>query len=117
MCRQISCDITKQQLACHGADLCCATSLSNHWEAAVAVSRKTLREGGRVGAVGCCLSARRARPSRSCYFPLPARPVALASGHELAAHRDAPGRVTVELSRKAAGMNPISAIRPILAPG
>lgn len=43
MCWQISCDISMQQSACLAADLCRTTGSSNHWEAAVAGSRKPLR--------------------------------------------------------------------------
>lgn len=49
MCWQIISNISEQQLAaCQGADLCRATGSSNHWEAAVAGSRKRLpgRGGG-----------------------------------------------------------------------
>lgn len=39
----VSYDIFKQQLACLSGDLCCAAGLSNHWDAAVAESRDSLR--------------------------------------------------------------------------
>lgn len=116
MCWQIGCGISEQQLACLGADLCCATGSSNHWEAAVAGRRKTLRGGGDQAA-----SLRDVRDRSHCFPPvflllliclLPRLlPSLQATGW------DAPDRVTVELTRKAAGMNPITAIRPILAPG
>lgn len=94
-CWQISCNISKQQLACLCADLCCATGLSNHWEAAVAESGKTLQGTTQL---------LRDIQGRSHYFlllllNLPP-PVALASGHWLVVHQDAPDRVTVELTHR-----------------
>lgn len=40
---RINHNIFEQQLACLSGDLCCATGLSNHWEAGVAESRESFR--------------------------------------------------------------------------
>lgn len=71
--------------ACLSGDLCCATGLSNHWEAAIAE---------RAWGVDTA-SVRHSRP-----LPLSLPPIALALGHWLVIHQDAPDRVTVELTRR-----------------